>query len=426
MDNQIVMIAPEVILADDNARFSLLDTRLDKLADDILRDGQVNDAIEVEPLAEPVDGCTYRVTVGHYRHAAGLKLNKEKSAGLLLPCKVVTRKDVQDRLIRQVSENNDRQNLTPMDSAVAIKAMLDAGIARLDVRKAFARPNVKGKIEPASNSFLNMMVSFLGLPKKAQNMLHAGLLPVRHAYELTKAPKDKQAEILDEAIKEREKEFGFEDKLEERYTAEAKKAEEQEAKRKEAEAVAKAAKEQADKVNEELKAKRQEAIEAYTKAKTEADAEAKKKAEDAHKMVELEAQRLEKAHVLAVKSVEKAESKLKTSADLAKEKKAKLEAARKKGAADKKAPSKPLDIQKAADKVAGKSGIATLKSHEIKEIVEQMALPNVDAPKLQAIGKALQATFYGSPDATQLWTPTKLMTELRAILGESKKTKATA
>jgi ParB/RepB/Spo0J family partition protein len=419
----ITMLAPEAILADDNSRFNLLETRLESLKEAILRDGQVNDPIEVEPLEEPVDGKTYRVTVGHYRHAAALDLNTKQNAGLFIPAVVRSRSDSKERLMRQVSENHERQNLTPMDSAVAIKAMLDQGISRMDIRRAFSRPNVKGKLEPCSNSFLNMMVSFLSLPKKAQNMLHLGTLPVRKAYELTTKPKDKWNDILAEAVEARDREFEFEGKLEQKFLEDERKAAEAEEKRKVAAETLAKEKALQDALIQELQRARESKVEAYKAATTATeDAEAKKKAAEALKAAEKAAEELERIYSKKVQEVKRLEEKTKSATDVAKEKAADLK--KKRENAEKAKKNKPLDIEKAAKKVEGKTDIPHLRANEILVIVEQMSLPNGDAPKLQAIGKVLMAGFFCPVEgATMLLTPSQICAEIKKITGEYKEKK---
>jgi len=76
-----LMLPPEAILADDNIRFNLKASRVDSLAADILEQGRVLVPIEVEPLPKAINGAGYRVTDGHYRHAATSKLNSIASSG---------------------------------------------------------------------------------------------------------------------------------------------------------------------------------------------------------------------------------------------------------------------------------------------------------------------------------------------------------
>lgn len=419
MEPNIQMIAPEAVLADSNVRFGLLESRVAKMKDDIVRDGQVNEALEIEPI-DPENGCSYRVTVGHYRHAAALALNKEQNAGLMLPCIVKAGRDAQSRLTRQVSENMDRQNLTSMDSAVAIKAMMDAGIPRLDIRKAFSRPNVKGKLEPCSNAYLNMMVSFLDLPKKIQNQIHLGLLPVYQAYMLTKAPKDKQESILADAQAARVKEFEKEDDLEKKFLAEEKKVSEAKVKQEEAEAAAIKLRQEADEAAKLIDEKRQATIEAYAAAKKAKDADEKKKAEEALKAAEKAAQEAEKVLADTTKAAVKAEEKVKVAKETADQRAKRLKKERADADKAKAARNTPTreNIEAATKKATG-SGIVALNAKQIKEVVDQISKPNGNAPKVHAIGLALYSCFYGGEDGAQL-TANQLFTELKKITGEHK------
>jgi ParB-like chromosome segregation protein Spo0J len=223
---QITQLDPQTVLADDNSRFGLKQSRIDTLAEAILEAGQVNDAVEVEPLTEPVEGKQYCLTVGHYRHAAVLALNAQ-GAGMTLPAIIRVRSAV-DRLKRQVSENLDRENQSPMDQAVAMKRLLDAGVSKMDVRKMYSKPGGRkgNKVQPLSNSSLNMTISFLDLPKSIQTKIHEGLVGVGAAYELTKVPPDKRAAVLERAEAERISALEAEEKADEKFlAAEAKKEE---------------------------------------------------------------------------------------------------------------------------------------------------------------------------------------------------------
>lgn len=230
----ILQLDPNIILADDNTRYNLKESRISTLADSIVAQGGVIEPVEVEPLPDGSNnGFQYRLTLGFYRHAAVKHLNTTQAAGLTLPAIVHINESPMDRLKRQMAENIERENQSPMDIAVGVKRLMDAGTPRIDIRTMFSRPTGTkkgGKVQPASNSFINMMLSFLELPKAAQEKIHTGVVGVKAAYQLTKVPKEKQAEILDKAEAERKKELEQEEKEEERFlTGEKKAAEKREA-----------------------------------------------------------------------------------------------------------------------------------------------------------------------------------------------------
>jgi len=214
---KLVQLDPTKVQADDNIRFALLPHRVDAMAESILARGGIQSPVEVEKLAEPVNGFTHRLTAGFYRHAAALKLNTEQQAGITLPAIVRQPVDALDRLNRQISENKDRENLSPMDEAVAIKRLFDAGVSRADVRKLFSRPGGRKGLamQPASNAHINMVLSFLDLPESVQAKIHDGRVGVAAAYELTKAAPEQREAILARAEDMRQKQLAREERADE-------------------------------------------------------------------------------------------------------------------------------------------------------------------------------------------------------------------
>jgi hypothetical protein len=230
MADKLVYLDPASIRVSDNARFGLLPFRVQQLKQSILEQGAVNTPVEVEPVAG--EKGVYTLTAGFYRHKAVTELNKD-GAEMQLPAIVrSTGGDPVARLRRQLSENVDRQNLSPMDTAVAIKKLLDAGVPRADVRQLFARPTGRKGIAmaPASNSWLNITLSFLDFPKDIQTRIHDGRLGVKAAHELTRIPEEKRAAVLERAEANRQTEMDLEEKEEEKFLKQEAKTQEQLAK----------------------------------------------------------------------------------------------------------------------------------------------------------------------------------------------------
>lgn len=231
MENEsLVQLDPNKIQADNNIRFSLLKPNVDALKASILEQGRVNDPVEVEPLNGKKG--QYKLTAGFIRHAAVTELNKE-GAGLLLPAIVRIPADDKARLRRQLSENVDRKNLSPMDQAIAIQKLLAAEYTKAEIRNIFKRPGGRKGLamQPASNAWLNMTLSFLELPKPVQDKIHDGRVGVAAAYELTKVAPDKRQAVLDKAEEIRQKELDREEaeeaklaKQEERQAKQSEKA----------------------------------------------------------------------------------------------------------------------------------------------------------------------------------------------------------
>lgn len=217
-DALIVQLNPQHILADDNARFGLKQTRIDALAESIVTAGRVLVPVLVAKLEKAEGGKTHRLIAGHYRHAAVEKLNKE-GADLTLPAIVRPAGSDLDRLHEQLTENRERENMSPMDDAVAIKKLLDQGVARKDIRKLFARPTGrKGlQLKAASNAWVNICLRFLDLPKGLQERIHDGRIGFNAGYTLTRITPDKREAVVAKIEADRLAQLDREDAEEAKY-----------------------------------------------------------------------------------------------------------------------------------------------------------------------------------------------------------------
>lgn len=410
---EVVSLDPSRILADENARFGLKKERIEAMTESILEKNGVMVPVEVEPLEDNAD-FDYKLTMGHYR-LAGIVGANEAGAGLLLPAIVRPIGDSVERLKRQLAENVDRENMTPMDTAVAMRKLVEAGITKMEIRKIFQRPGGrKGmKMQPASNSFVNMTLSFLDLPKKIQTKIHEGRIGVSAAYELTKVTPDKRDQVLEAAEAAVIKQFEKEEQEEEKFLENEKKAAEllekqdllakevDEAKKKHEAAIA------------DLTAKNDKAAELYKAAKAKiADAAAKKEAEEALKAAEAESREAEKATVAALKEVSKLEGKAQTAAQQATERAEKLKQARLANKGAQKSTVSGQDVKKAAASTGASKNYVALNATEMRAIVRDLALPGF--PKVQAIGLAIKSCFDG------VTTDAQLLNALLKLTGEKK------
>jgi hypothetical protein len=224
----LLLLNPDQLVTTGNARFSILKFHVDELASLIEADGQVNTPIEVEALAadapEVLEGFTHRVTVGFHRVEAVKKL-RAKGLDILIPARVIQTVDAKDRLHRQISENHDRQSLSPMDEGNMMKQMMDLGYSRMDIRNAFkVNKGKKGAAMTAcSNSYLNITMSFLDFPKPIQERIHDGRLGRSAAMEFQKYPKDKWGDMLEAADNARLKAFEKEEELDLKWETKHKK-----------------------------------------------------------------------------------------------------------------------------------------------------------------------------------------------------------
>lgn len=418
MTDQLVQVPPEKILADDNSRFSLKRSRVDSLAASILESGGVLTPVEVEPLKPAQNGFEYRLTSGFYRHAAVAKLNKEQQAGLLIPAMVRKPADATDRLKHQLAENMERENQSPMDQAIAIKKLMDAGMPRLEIRRIFARPGGKkgAQIQPASNAWVNIVLRFLELPKAIQTKIHEGVIGVEAAYELGKVPPEKRQAVVERAEAERLRQLEIEEKDEEKYLQAENRLIEAQSKEKEAVSqvdATKAAIEAAEKtVAEKLAALKAIQKEPYL----ELDAKGKEELKERLKAAETDLKGAEKASKDAKNELAKLLNTAKKAAEVAEEQKAKLDAARKAVKSNGKKAVKPVgkeDVRAAAKAEGVDTGSVPLNATEVKQYVKDMTRIK-EWPKVAAIGHALQNCFSG------VTTPKQLYIELAEITGESK------
>lgn len=135
--------------------------------------GDVSELVEsirefgiLEPLVVSPDKGGYIVVCGHRRVAAA------KKAGLK-ECPVVVREtDAKDRELIALTENVHRQNLTPIEEALAYaRLMKTRKMNQLDVARVM-------KLSPAT---VSLRLALLRLPKEMIEAVHAGKLSVHDA-----------------------------------------------------------------------------------------------------------------------------------------------------------------------------------------------------------------------------------------------------
>jgi ParB/RepB/Spo0J family partition protein len=414
--DKIVHLSPQVILADNNVRYGInkIDIEAMKLA--IEENGGVLQPVEVEPL--PKDEITgdlqYRLVSGYRRYRGVDELNKEKGAGLTLPAIVRKLPDAKTRLMHQLSENVDRKTLSPMDTAAAIKAMMDAGFTRLQIRETFKRPGgpKANQLQPASNAWVNMILSFMDLPKPIRDKVHSGVVGVAAAYELTKLPADRHAEVVAAAEAEIAKAVEKDEREEEKYLKghqkleEATKAEEATAVKLDTAAAELEIAERALALKEEEQGKAFTNLKAAEKSK---DKAAKKAAKEGFDAIEADVKGLAKK-VEGLKGerekLEKAKVKVATTAA---ELRKKLEEARKPVAKVKKAVGS-ADVKKAAKETGASTEHVVPTIAEIRSTIDALSL--APQPKVASIGSSLKKYITG------VTTPGILLKELLLLTSE--------
>ncbi len=397
----IMQLDPATVLADDNTRYNLKESRIQTLAESIVAQGGVIEPVEVEPIPEPTNGFLYRLNMGFYRHAAVKFLNTTQAAGLTLPAVLHVTANPTERLMRQLAENIERENQSPMDNAIAIKRLFDAGVSRMDIRQMFSRPGTKkGKPEPASNSWVNMTLSFLELPKSIQEKIHVGTLGVRSAYEVTKAVPEKRATVLERAEELRKKELEEEQKDEEKFLAAEKRSVEQQAKLDKVKAEFEAAETKFKQANEQLERQTSLVTDLFAKSKAKYDTPKDKKAADtAFKEAEKQRTVAEADATEAQKEYEKAQVAF---SKLTEPKAVKKEAAKKQSVT-------AQQVRQAAKETGAATGAVPLTGAEMRKVIIEMCLPG-GSEALIAIGKAIQQCFLG------VTTPDQLFKEMEKII----------
>lgn len=379
---QVQMVNPALIREVYNSRFGLLKSKLEGLTTAVKDAGEIRVPLEVFREGGD-DGCQYTVHDGHYRRQVALNLNKE-GAGLEVPIRVIEKPEPLAALLSQLSVNLDRGDLTIMDRAKAMKDALDLGASKLDVRNRFAAEGGrKGKaIQPLSNSYLNMYLSFLTFPKKLQNMLQEGFIGVADAYRISKAP-DKWEEIVAELEAARAKQEAKEAAEEAKLLDAGRKVEKLKEDAQSATDEAATKKAEADKLQEEIKAKVAEVTEKHVATITDggADADARKKAKDELKAGEADIAAKRKLMSAAQAAVKKLEEK--AAADRKKAEEAEAASAAKKAAKKKedekgggKAKLSGKEVKTAMDKAAAATD-KKLNLSQLRELLNEMAKPGV-------------------------------------------------
>lgn len=416
------LLAPGDILVtkDSNVRFGIIKSNVERLRDIIIADGEVRTPITVEriPADKQVEmgGYAFRVIVGHTRVAAVADANEKFKAGLLLPARVVEPVDAKTRLLMQISENHERAAFSPIDTAKAMKSMLDLGFSKMDVRNAFAVSGGKKglKFGPCSNSHVNQTLEFLTYPKAMQSLIHDGRIGTSDAYAFAKYPKDKWAEICDRIETARLKRIEDEEAADAKADELAAKAVEAAAKidgvataLQTAEAEAKTAAETAAKLFEEetaaLKAARGKVADPATKKSLEA---AYLEAQKNSKLAIAEQDKKDKALEVAKKKAANIEAKLKAAQD--KTTAAKAAKATTNGNVTK------ADIKAAADASdTAPAKVTVLSPKEMRDTIATITRPT-GMPKADEILKAFGQVFSG------VLTQNQFVTVLGKLTGEYK------
>lgn len=414
----LVNLDPATILAEaeNNVRFGDLTGGVEELKASIAEVGGVLQPVLVMPLDPPQGKFSYLLRAGFRRHKAVSELNKV-GAGMTIPAVIRTDGDI---LREQIAENLQRKNLSPMDTAVALKKAFDSGLTRQQVRELFPRPSgKKGAPEPASNAWVNMILSFLDLPKEMQKDIHEGSIGVKAAYQLTRIAPDKRAAVVERAKADRQKEIDNEAAEEQKWLDANKRLEEAQKKAEETEGQLGAAQAEVELAEVAVNQAQQTATGLY-QTTLKATGDNKKKALEAFKAAETDAKGAEKKLVEAQKALSKLKGVSEKSSKTVTAIKEKLEAARSakaaKPAGGKVKPVSEGDVSKAAKAVGAEGGPVKLNAADMRKTIEDLALPGT-YPMVAAIGAAIKECFDG------ITTPGQMLKKLAKLTGEDKKKK---
>ena len=143
----------------------------------------------------------------YYSKRRARQSEDEKVAMNLKERSAVSSREAKEEVVKIEKARFDRL-LRPslIDQARMMKAYLDAGYTKKDVGKKFSRPGGrKGmKVQPASNSIINITLSFLDFPKPIKEKIHDGSLGLNAAKKLRESPPKGWQAILERAETESE------------------------------------------------------------------------------------------------------------------------------------------------------------------------------------------------------------------------------
>jgi ParB/RepB/Spo0J family partition protein len=150
------------------------------LAKDIERDGLLQ-PIGLSLLGEPVNGCKYKLLMGHRRYRAHQILKRDT-------IKAVVRDEVVSELdarVLNLKENVNRKQLNLYQEAMAMKPMTDLGLTETQVAERLG----------ASRGWVQVRFMLLKLPEEIQQEAAAGWLTqgaIRDIYSHYKSTGDKE------------------------------------------------------------------------------------------------------------------------------------------------------------------------------------------------------------------------------------------
>jgi ParB family chromosome partitioning protein len=182
----VIELALDKIRVDESKnlrRFSPDAKSINELAESIKTEGLLQPVI-VRPIEVNGDGCEYELVAG-FRRMEAMKVNE---APVVMARVLGATADATGNKITNLTENRMRAELSYMDQAHAAKELLDAGMKRQDIAKAFGK----------SPAWATRILKFLELRPKIQKLIHEGKVPFRAAAIMPDLSEEKQDELLTE------------------------------------------------------------------------------------------------------------------------------------------------------------------------------------------------------------------------------------
>lgn len=181
VDGDLITIDAESITVDRGRNFSRYyapdDKRTKELAKSIERNGQIQ-----EVVVRPHDGGL-ELVVGYRRVAAIAMIPATRRPQVRARVETLTNKDA---ALRNIAENRDREDQSPIDVAYSLKSMIAMGVTRADIAETMRR----------TNAWITLRLSLLKLHEDIMAQVHNGQVSVSAGVELAKLPKAKQLVAL--------------------------------------------------------------------------------------------------------------------------------------------------------------------------------------------------------------------------------------
>lgn len=189
VDGDLITIDAESITVDRGRNFSRYYAPADKqtreLASSIEANGQIQEVI-LRPRNKGLE-----LVVGYRRVAAVAMIPASRRPMVRAIVQVLTDKDA---ALRNIAENRDRENQSPIDVAFSLQSMIAMGVTREDIATTMRR----------TNAWITHRLSLLKLHPDIIARVHTGEVSVSAGEELAKLSKDKQLAAIAGVAKDEE------------------------------------------------------------------------------------------------------------------------------------------------------------------------------------------------------------------------------